>query len=92
MIGSGYFSPHAPGLFQPIIDSLLEQGDYDIVLADYAAYLACQEKAGLEYQDQTRWTAKAIINTANMGKFSSDRTIKQYAEEIWGAKPVAITI
>ncbi len=92
MIGSGYFSPHAPGLFQPIISSLLEQGDYYMVLADYAAYLACQEKAGLEYQDQARWTAKAIVNAANMGKFSSDRTIKEYAEEIWGAKPVAIKI
>lgn len=92
MIGSGYFSPSEPTLFQPIINSLLEHGDYYMVLADYAAYAASQESVSSAYQDQVSWTRKSIINAANMGNFSSDRTIKEYAEEIWGVQPVTIKL
>ncbi|MDZ7301817.1 MAG: glycogen/starch/alpha-glucan phosphorylase [candidate division KSB1 bacterium] len=92
MIGSGYFSSSEPALFQPVLSSLLDQGDFYMVLADYAAYISCQSEVDREYRDQARWTKKAIINTANMGKFSSDRTIKEYAEEIWGLRPVPVKI
>jgi starch phosphorylase len=92
MIGSGFFSPQEPSLFQPLVNSLLEQGDYFMVLADYAAYLACQERVSAAYQDQKSWTRQSIINAANMGKFSSDRTIKEYAEEIWRVRPVPIKL
>ncbi len=90
MIAYGYFSPFDPSLFQPIVDSLLEHGDTFMLLADYGSYIECQERVSAAFQDQAHWTKMSILNTASMGKFSSDRTIKQYAEEIWGAKQVHV--
>jgi starch phosphorylase len=89
MIGSGFFSPSQPDRFKPILDNLLQHGDKYLLLADYAAYIACQGKVEAAYRDQEQWVKKAILNVANMGKFSSDRTIAQYAQEIWGVKPVS---
>jgi starch phosphorylase len=88
-IGSGVFSPEDPGLFRPIVDSLLS-GDRYLVLADYAAYCAAQSELSLAYQDPDRWTRMTILNVARSGRFSSDRTIRQYAEEIWRVKPIPI--
>jgi starch phosphorylase len=88
MIGSGFFSPDEPDRFKSIIDSLLHQGDEYLLLADYASYITCQKEVELAYLDQERWVRKAILNVAHMGKFSSDRTIIQYADQIWDAKPV----
>ena len=88
MIGSGFFSPDEPDRFKPIIDALLHHGDEYLLLADYASYIACQKEVELAYLDQERWVRKAILNVAHMGKFSSDRTIMQYADQIWDAKPV----
>jgi starch phosphorylase len=89
MIGSGFFSPDEPDRFKPIMEALLHHGDQYLLLADYASYIACQKKVEIAYQDQEQWVRKAILNIANMGKFSSDRTIMQYASEIWDAHPVA---
>ena len=91
MIAGGFFSPNAPDLFRPIVDILLNQGDFYMLLADYASYVACQEEVGMVYLDQDEWARRAIINTAGMGKFSSDRTIAEYAREIWGISPMDIT-
>jgi starch phosphorylase len=88
MIASGFFSMGEPGRFKPIVDSLLQGGDKYMLLADYASYIACQEKVAIAYQNQDEWIRKAILNIANMGKFSSDHTIMQYASKIWDAKPV----
>ena len=88
MIGSGFFSADEPGRFKPIVDTLLRNGDHYLLLADYASYIACQKSVETAYKDQELWVKKAILNVANMGKFSSDRTIMQYAEQIWDAKPV----
>jgi starch phosphorylase len=88
MIASGFFSVGEPGRFKPIVDSLLQGGDKYMLLADYASYIACQEKVATAYQNQDEWIRKAILNIANMGKFSSDHTIMQYASKIWDAKPV----
>ncbi|MBI5659560.1 MAG: glycogen/starch/alpha-glucan phosphorylase [Nitrosomonadales bacterium] len=88
MIGSGFFSPGEPERFKPIVDSLLQHGDHYLLLADYASYAACQKEVEQSYLDQERWVKKAILNVANMGKFSSDRTIMQYAGQIWDTKPV----
>ncbi|MDQ3186352.1 MAG: glycogen/starch/alpha-glucan phosphorylase [Pseudomonadota bacterium] len=88
MIGSGFFSPDEPDRFKPIIDALLHHGDEYLLLADYASYIGCQKEVELAYLDQARWVRKAILNVAHMGKFSSDRTIMQYADQIWDAKPV----
>jgi starch phosphorylase len=90
MIGSGFFSLGEPNRFKPIVDSLLEQGDHYLLLADYASYISCQKKVEEAYRNQTEWVKKAILNVANMGKFSSDRTIMQYAQEIWDAKQVVM--
>jgi starch phosphorylase len=87
-IASGTFSPGEPRLFQPIVDSLLNGGDPYLVLADFASYLACQETVSKAYLDVERWTRMAVLNVARAGKFSSDRTIREYAEEIWKAGPI----
>ena len=62
-----------------------------MLMADYADYVTRQEEVALLYLDQEAWTRKAIVNTANMGKFSSDRTIREYARQIWNTEPVPIT-
>jgi len=89
-IASGTFSPREPRLFQPIVDSLLNGGDPWLVLADFRAYRECQERVSRAYLDVESWTRMAILNVARMGKFSSDRTIRQYAEEIWGVSPIPV--
>jgi starch phosphorylase len=83
------FSPGEPGLFRPIVDSLLG-GDPYLVLADFAAYDACQAEVSKAWTDPEHWTRMAILNTARSGMFSSDRTIRQYADEIWKVKPVKV--
>jgi glycogen phosphorylase len=87
-LSTGVFSPGEPGLFRPIIDSLLNGGDPYLVLADFAAYCASQDEVSAAYRDLDRWNRMAILNVARTGKFSSDRTIQQYADEIWQVKPV----
>mgnify|MGYP001602346574 FL=1 len=88
MIGSGYFSPDEPELFRPIVDTLT-RGDHFLLLADYAAYVSAQERVDALYRDPEAWTRAAVLNVAHMGKFSSDRTVGEYAEKIWNVKPVA---
>jgi len=87
MIASGRFSAGTPDLFQPIVDSLLTGGDFYMLLADFEAYLAAQNEVGRLYLDRDAWTRKSILNTAGVGKFSSDRTIMEYARDIWGVAP-----
>jgi starch phosphorylase len=88
MINSGYFSPDAPNRFRPIFDALTRQGDHYLLLADYASYIVCQERVDALYRDPGEWAKQAILNVAGMGHFSSDRTIGDYADRIWGVKPV----
>lgn len=89
MIRGGYFSPDDPARFLPIWETLIDRNDHFLLLADYRAYVECQEKVDALYKDPEEWTRKAIINTANMGKFSIDRTVMDYAQEIWNVKPLA---
>jgi starch phosphorylase len=89
-LAAGTFSPHEPGLFRPVVESLLHGGDPYMVLADFAAYCACQEEVERVYRDPERWTRMAILNVARTGKFSSDRTIREYAEQIWRMEPVRV--
>jgi len=90
MIASGYFSPEEPARYRPIVDNLLANGDHYLLFADYASYLEAQLAVETAYRDPQLWMKKAVLNVAHMGKFSSDRTIAQYASEIWHAKPVAV--
>lgn len=88
MIGSGFFSPEDPRLFAPILRSLLDQGDYYMLLADYRSYITAQEEAGRVFQNPDDWARRSILNTANMGRFSSDRAVLEYAGKIWNVQPV----
>jgi starch phosphorylase len=90
MIANGSFSSGNSDLFKPIVDSLINQGDNYMLLADYEAYIACQDQVSELYRDKDAWARMSIINTASMGKFSSDRTIAEYAEEIWDVTTLAV--
>lgn len=90
MIAQGYFSPTEPDLFAPIVESLLQKGDQYMLLADYADYVRCQDDVARLYQDPEKWIRMSIQNVANVGKFSSDRTIQQYCEDIWGVESVEV--
>jgi starch phosphorylase len=91
-IANGHFSPSEPNLFEPIIDTVMNGGDQYMLLADFAAYVACQERVSKAYKNKNKWTRMSILNVANMGKFSSDRTVREYAQEIWELQPVHIEI
>jgi starch phosphorylase len=87
-IRTGHFSPEAPALFEPIWHALMVEGDRYLVLADFRAYLAAQEKVAQCFRDPAEWTRRSILNTAQMGKFSSDRSVAEYAAKIWKIKPL----
>lgn len=86
MIANGFFSVDEPNRYQAIFDTLLYKGDHYLLLADYASYIAMQEKVAAVYADQEEWSRRAILNVARMAKFSSDRTIGEYANNIWDVK------
>lgn len=88
-IRDNYFSPTEPGVFQDIVNSLLHH-DRFLLMADFDAYLKCQERVSEAFEDPDHWFTMAILNVASSGKFSSDRTIRQYAEEIWNVKPMGV--
>jgi starch phosphorylase len=88
-IANGHFSPENPELFKPIVDSLLN-GDQYMLLADYQSYIDCQQRVSDAYRDRDKWTRMSIINSVNMGKFSADRTIREYCNEIWNVEPIKI--
>lgn len=83
-IRDGFFNPEHPNLFHGIVRSLLDSNDYFMVLADYREYVNMQEQVEKAYLDKERWFKMAVHNTARVGKFSSDRTIRDYATDIWG--------
>ncbi|MFO7686193.1 MAG: glycogen/starch/alpha-glucan phosphorylase [Desulfobacterales bacterium] len=90
MIASDCFCPDEPGLFLPVFNSLLHQGahsDHYLILADYRPYISAQEAVNRLYLDPAEWTKRSILNTARMGKFSSDRAVLEYAADIWKVQP-----
>jgi starch phosphorylase len=90
-IATGVFSPGEPSLFQPVVDSLLNGGDPYLVLADFRAYLNAQDEVSRAWLDYERWTRMSILNVARTGRFSSDRTIRQYADSVWNLLPIPVT-
>jgi glycogen phosphorylase len=88
LIASGFFSKDRPDDAKPVIERLLSEGEPYLVLADYAAYAKAQERVDALYATEDQWTHKAVINCLNMGYFSSDRSIREYADRIWSVKPV----
>ncbi len=91
LIGSGVFSSGDTEMFRPLIDNLLNQ-DRFMVLADYQAYVDCQKEVSAAYKDQDNWVRMSILNAARMGKFSSDRSIQEYCDQIWNIKPVPVKL
>jgi starch phosphorylase len=90
LIGSGIFSRGDKMLFSPLLNSLLERDEY-LLLADYRSYIECQERVARAYKDAPRWTRMSVLNVARMGKFSSDRAIREYCRDIWHVDPVHVT-
>jgi starch phosphorylase len=88
LIGLGFFSAGDRGLFQPFVESLLTRDDY-MLLADYQAYIDCQERVSDAYHDHDNWTRMSILNSARVGRFSSDRSIREYCRDIWKVRPIA---
>jgi starch phosphorylase len=88
LIDSGAFSNGDRELFRPLVESLLVRDEY-LLFADYQAYLDCQQRASDAYRDQTDWTRMSILNCARVGRFSSDRSIREYCRDIWHVRPVA---
>ncbi|MBM7343155.1 glycogen phosphorylase [Pantoea coffeiphila] len=89
-IATGVFSPQEPGRYRNIFDSLVNLGDHYQLLADYRSYVDTQDKVDKLYRNKGEWTRRALINIASMGYFSSDRTIQEYADEIWGIQPIRL--
>jgi starch phosphorylase len=89
LIGEGHFSGGDKGLFRPLLDSLLGRDDY-MLLADFDAYVAAQEKVSEAWRDAERWTKMSVLNVARCGKFSSDRSIREYCHDIWNVQPMEV--
>ena len=87
IIGSGAFSGGDPGLFGPLVASIRNRDEY-MLCADYPSYIACQEQVSRAYRDRDLWTRMSILNVARMGKFSSDRAIREYCRDIWKVEPM----
>jgi starch phosphorylase len=90
LIASGHFNPAEPGIFDEILDVLLTRGDFYMHLADLRAYSEAHARMGQFYRNPAGWDRAAVINVASSGKFSSDRTISQYAAEIWNVAPCPV--
>ena len=90
-LADGEFSHGDRSLFEPLVRSLLD-GDEYMLLADYQSYIDCQDRVSAVYQDQEAWTKMSILNVARIGKFSSDRSIRDYCADIWKTWPVKIQL
>ena len=87
LISSGFFSDGDRELFDPLVDALLTHDEYMLV-ADYQAYVECQQRISHAYSDQNDWTRMSILNSARVGRFSSDRSIREYCRDIWNVTPI----
>jgi len=88
LIDGGHFSDGNRDLFRPLVESLLSRDEY-MLLADYESYIDCQERVNDAYRDRTRWTRMSILNCASVGRFSSDRSVREYCRDIWNVTPLA---
>ena len=90
LIGGGGVSPDQPDLFAPVVRALLEGGDPYMLLADFDSYVECQDRVAAAYRDEEGWTRTSILNVARMGWSSSDRAIREYAQQVWGVSATPV--
>ncbi len=90
-IGNGHFSRGDAGLFRPLVDNLLNHDPF-LLLADYQSYVECQDRVSAAYLDKERWVRMSILNVARVGRFSSDRAVREYCQEIWKCGPQPIKL
>jgi len=90
-LSRGDFAGGDRELFRPLLDSLLGRDEY-LVLADFRSYVDCQARAGRAFRDRMAWTRMSVLNVARCGRFSSDRSIREYCERIWNVKPVWVPL
>jgi starch phosphorylase len=90
-IAAGHFSRGDEGLFKPLVDALIHADEY-MLMADFESYVDCQDRVGAVFRDRPLWTRMSILNTARSGKFSSDRSIRDYCERIWKVRPVRVEL
>ena len=90
LLESGYFNQFEPGLFDGVIDSMKSPHDPWVTIADFRSFVDAQKRVEAAFQDKDRWTKMSIINCANSGKFSTDRTIAEYNNELWKLTPVHV--
>ena len=88
LIAGGAFSRNNKDLFRPLVDSILGEDPY-LLLADFESYVDCQARVDALWNNPAAWTRQSILNSARMGKFSSDRSIREYCEMIWNVKPTS---
>jgi len=91
-IADGHFSPDDPKRFTDLVDTLLVHGDRYKLFVDYEDYIRTQDRVSQDFQDKRAWARKTVLNIAAGGFFSSDRTIRDYAENIWGAEPCSVSM
>ena len=89
-LSNGFFSPDEPGLFCDLRNEIASPHDPYVHFADLGSYIETMSRIASDYTDRPGWTRKAVLNVARMGKFSSDRTVMQYANEIWGITPIPV--
>jgi starch phosphorylase len=87
LLRSGHFNLHEPGIFDPILDAIMSPSDPWMTIADFPSYVEAQAEAARAYRDRERWTRMSILNTAHSGRFSTDRTMREYNDEIWRLVP-----
>jgi starch phosphorylase len=90
-IAAGHFSRGDEGLFKPLVDALIHADEY-MLMADFESYVDCQDRVGAVFRDRPLWTRMSILNAARSGKFSSDRSIRDYCERIWKVRPVRVEL
>jgi starch phosphorylase len=91
LLRSGFFSRGDRKIFEKLVSGLCERDEF-MVLADFASYMVCQDRASAAFRDVKQWTRMSILNTARMGKFSSDRAIREYCEDIWKIRSVRVSM
>ncbi len=91
LIQAGHFSHGDTNLFKPLVDTLLKYDPY-MLFADYQSYVDCQDQVSKAYKETENWVRMSILNTARMGKFSSDRAVRQYGEAVWHVEPVKVEL